>query len=360
MPEPRIHPVPYTRGMVWAPYLYKGHTTYHVPRYLYSHTMIPETTIQLIKETATDNIVEVIADFVKLKKRGGQFVGLSPFSNERTPSFYVKPNKGIYKCFSSGNGGDVISFLQKTQTWEFTDAIKYLAKRFNIDLENNNFVFTPKIKEAEPVKQPNFIHPNEMLNSKAGIEETTLYQFLLTKFTIEQVDTVFNKYHIGQNLGWIIFWQIDVNTYIRSGKYIKYKLDGHRDKEQRTTWHHSATKEYKPVYPDFNLVQCFFGEHLILDDIRKPIAIVESEKTALIASILMPKYIWLACGSKNGLNDLKCAVLSNRNVTLFPDVGCYAEWLEQAKYFNFNCSNMIENIATENDKGLDIADFLLR
>jgi len=319
--------------------------------------MIPQSTIELIKETATDNIVDVVSDFVKLKKRGSQWVGLSPFANERSPSFYVKPSKGIYKCFSTGKGGDIINFLQECQQWQFGDALKYLGKRFNIDMENNDFVFIPKIKEAEPVKQPSLIHPDELIKSKADIKLNTLYKFLITKFTKEQIENAFSMYEIGHNLDWIIFWQIDINGFIRSGKYIKYKIDGHRDKDQRTTWHHSATKEYKPVYPDFNLVQCFFGEHLI--EPLKPIAIVESEKTAVICSILMPKYTWLACGSKNGLNVTKCAVLANRSVTLFPDVGCYQEWLEQARFFNFNCSDMIERSAKPEHKGLDIADFLL-
>lgn len=321
--------------------------------------MIPQHTVELIKDIATTSILDVVGDFVKLKKNGSQYVGLSPFANERTPSFYVKPSKGMYKCFSTGKGGDIINFLQECQGWEFNDAVRYLAKKFSVSLEDNDFVFVPRVKEPEQVIEISFIHPEELLKSKYNFRVTNLYTYLSTKIESKELDKAFKLYHVGENSGWNIFWQVDVNTFVRSGKYIKYKEDGHRDKDQRTTWHHSATKEYKPVYPDFNLVQCFFGEHLISNDIRKPIAIVESEKTAIVCSVLMPAYIWLACGSKNGLNDTKCAVLVNRSVTLFPDVGCYNEWREQAKRYGFSISDKLEKTATPEQKGLDLADFLL-
>jgi len=83
---------------------------------------------------ATD-IVEVVGDFVNLKKRGANFVGLSPFTSEKTPSFYVSPAKQIFKCFSTGIGGDAVKFLIEADKLTYVEALKYLAKKYNIELQ---------------------------------------------------------------------------------------------------------------------------------------------------------------------------------------------------------------------------------
>lgn len=85
------------------------------------------------------DIAEIVGDFVKLKRSGNQLRGISPFTNEKTPSFYVLPDKGIFKDFSSGKGGDVITFLMDHEKLSYPEAIRYLAKRYHVD-----------IMEAEP------------------------------------------------------------------------------------------------------------------------------------------------------------------------------------------------------------------
>ncbi len=95
--------------------------------------MITKSTIDRIME-ATD-IVEVIGEFVQLKKRGANYVGLSPFANERTPSFTVSPAKGIFKDFSSGKGGSAITFLMELEKFTYPEALKWLAKKYSIEVE---------------------------------------------------------------------------------------------------------------------------------------------------------------------------------------------------------------------------------
>lgn len=95
--------------------------------------MISKTTIDQVYETA--RLEEVIGDFVQLKKAGSNFKGLSPFSDERTPSFMVSPVKQIWKDFSSGKGGNVVAFLMEHEHFTYPEAIKYLAKKYNIELE---------------------------------------------------------------------------------------------------------------------------------------------------------------------------------------------------------------------------------
>lgn len=95
--------------------------------------MITKPTIDRIME-ATD-IVEVIGEFVQLKKRGANYVGLSPFANEKTPSFTVSPAKGIFKDFSSGKGGSAITFLMELEKFTYPEALKWLAKKYSIEVE---------------------------------------------------------------------------------------------------------------------------------------------------------------------------------------------------------------------------------
>ena len=104
--------------------------------------MISQTTIDNVFETA--RVEEVIGDFVALKKSGSNFKGLSPFSDERTPSFMVSPAKQLWKDFSSGKGGSVISFLMEHEHFSYPEAIKYLANKYGIEIEwiSNDFINT--------------------------------------------------------------------------------------------------------------------------------------------------------------------------------------------------------------------------
>ena len=95
--------------------------------------MISKTTIDQVYETA--RVEEVIGDFVQLKKSGSNFKGLSPFTDERTPSFMVSPVKQIWKDFSSGKGGNVVAFLMEHEHFTYPEAIKYLAKKYNIEID---------------------------------------------------------------------------------------------------------------------------------------------------------------------------------------------------------------------------------
>ena len=95
--------------------------------------MIPKDTIERIKEMT--DIVEVIDDYVQLKKSGSSYKGLSPFVDEKTPSFMVSPSKGIFKDFSSGKGGDAISFLMELEGYSYVEALKFLAQKYGIEIQ---------------------------------------------------------------------------------------------------------------------------------------------------------------------------------------------------------------------------------
>ena len=95
--------------------------------------MISRSTIDRVFETA--RVEEVIGEFVQLKKAGSNFKGLSPFTDEKTPSFMVSPVKQIWKDFSTGKGGNAVSFLMEHEHYSYPEAIKFLAKKYNIEIE---------------------------------------------------------------------------------------------------------------------------------------------------------------------------------------------------------------------------------
>ena len=106
--------------------------------------MITKTTIDQVYDTA--RVEEVIGDFVSLKKAGSNFKGLSPFSQERTPSFMVSPVKQIWKDFSTGKGGNVVAFLMEHERFSYPEAIRYLAKKYNIEIEETQQTDEEKAK----------------------------------------------------------------------------------------------------------------------------------------------------------------------------------------------------------------------
>ena len=95
--------------------------------------MIPKETIDKIFDTA--RVEEVVGDFVSLKRRGVNLLGNCPFHNEKTPSFTVSPTKGIYKCFGCGKGGNSVNFIMDHESLSYPDALRYLAKKYNIEIE---------------------------------------------------------------------------------------------------------------------------------------------------------------------------------------------------------------------------------
>ena len=130
--------------------------------------MIDDSTIQEIKDRL--DIVEVVGDFVSLKKSGSSYKALSPFSSEKTPSFFVSPSKQIFKCFSTGKGGDAIEFLKEVESLSYIEAIKYLGEKYGIEInETDNDYNINNDKESLLIilnKSKSFFIQN--LNSKEG------------------------------------------------------------------------------------------------------------------------------------------------------------------------------------------------
>ena len=179
------------------------------------------------------------------------------------------------------------------------------------------------------------------------------------------------RFHLGSSRHWpgaTVFWQVDTEGRVRAGKIMLYdSLTGKRVKTpfNHITWVHSLLK-----LPDFQLRQCFFGEHQLATDPYKPVAIVESEKSAVLASVFLPEYFWLATGGTNGCKWTSPEVfqaLQGRPVILYPDLGAFEKWRDKAAWLrkqglSVTVSQVLEGAATAADRaqGLDLADYLVR
>ena len=102
--------------------------------------MIPQETVNRILDTA--QIVDVVGDFVTLKKRGANHIACCPFHNEKTPSFSVSASKGIYKCFGCGKSGTAVGFVMEHENMTYVEALKYLAKKYHIEVVKMNLLIS--------------------------------------------------------------------------------------------------------------------------------------------------------------------------------------------------------------------------
>ena len=109
--------------------------------------MIPKDTVDAIMQATV--IEEVVGEFVQLKKSGTSMRGLSPFTNEKTPSFYVVPGKGIFKDFSSGKGGSAVTFLMEHEKLSYPEALRWLANKYGIEIEERQLTAEEQAEQTE-------------------------------------------------------------------------------------------------------------------------------------------------------------------------------------------------------------------
>ncbi|SFC87862.1 DNA primase [Flexibacter flexilis DSM 6793] len=127
---------------------------------------ISQETVERIQQTA--DIIEVIGDFVPLKKKGKDYTACCPFHNEKTPSFYVSPAKGIYKCFGCGKAGDTIRFVMDIESLNYGEALRYLAKKYGIEIEEDAAPLSAEQQQAQSERESIFIALNFAKNFYAN------------------------------------------------------------------------------------------------------------------------------------------------------------------------------------------------
>jgi hypothetical protein len=277
----------------------------------------------------------------------------------------------VGKCNRINNCG-----YHYTPSMFFRDNPEVLKELMNEENTSSTHHFSKTI--FSPITSVNILQPNKPSYIEEKIMDVScntrwytqnnLFNFLSSKLGIEEITQLFQEYHIGTSKKWnggaTVFWQVSMNEKIHAGKIMLYnQTNGHRVKEgySRISWVHSELN-----IENFRLEQCFFGEHLLKQYPDKTVAIVESEKSALIAAAYMKNFIWLASGGINGCLNMRYPILRGRKICLFPDSKAYDFWYTfyiklKSENFMITISDILENNTSKEqwDSGIDIADILL-
>ena len=245
--------------------------------------------------------------------------------------------------------------------------------KVTVRANKNKYKISARVNEQEPGRIP-----KEYIKRSLGYGSNFI-AFLCSifdRYTLESptIEQLMNDYYLGCTKDdSVIFWQIDTDSRVRTGKIMQYNPEtGKRIKNASGAidWVHAKLKRDNVLPDDFNLVQCLFGEHLLPKYPDKVVALVEAEKSALIGAGVYPEYVWLATGGRSHLSIDKLQTLRGRTVMMFPDTDkdgkTYALWCDKAKELEgMGCavtvSDLLERLASDEDKanGLDIADYLI-
>ena len=221
---------------------------------------------------------------------------------------------------------------------------------------NYNYVAPPPVK-------PTYIDREILQKTLTKYEINPLTTYHYSHYDEDEVNVTIDKYQIGTSNKFnnsTVFWQMDNTGNIRSGKIMNYdtstgKRQKNKDGKPLIHWVHSILKK-----PNYILKQCLYGLHL-LNETTKQVAIVESEKTALIMSIEFSQYTWMSTGSLQGFKYEYLAPLKGTAIIAFPDKGGYVQWQKTAdilndKGFDIKVSQFLEN--KEYKDGWDLVDIL--
>ena len=353
---------------------------------------IPDDVIKAVLDAT--KIEDVIGDFVKLRKAGVNLTGICPFHDDQHDgNFIVRPSTisperggNTYRCFACDAKGDAVKFLMDHENMTFVDAIRWLGKKYNIEVDDVPLDWTPPPPRPTPPPLPTLYIPMSIVKSRTSLENNTLVEWIRTGIkwdTVQRkrVDEVLTAYLVGSSVyGHTIFWQIDNEGKVRTGKMMKYKTDGHRDKT--AAWNfdyiHAALfrDQRHPEYDDTKMEvrQCLFGLHLMnhykYKDVAQTVCIVESEKTALLMAIAYgnnAKQVWMACGGLGSLNATRLAPLiaDRRNIILYPDRDGIEAWRQKAEQLHYDRVTVDTTPVTqwwrpEDGEKADIADVVIR
>jgi hypothetical protein len=320
--------------------------------------------------------------------------------------YILEPYRGPHSRFRCPNCGHNRKFTRyiDTETGDYlADEIGRCDREHKCgyhkkprDLFNMNPVLRPILSRFEPhrieQKKPISFIPDWFLRpSMKYYKKNNLFLFLESIYGAETALELVGKYNVGTSSHWegaTTFWQMDIHERLRqckimlynpkTGRRVKADSPAMRWNQIRNEYHEdiggsdkvyfAGKKLMKNIDESPNLKQCLFGEHLLRHPGR--IAIVESEKTAIISSHHFSDYIWLATGGSNGARFTDpdvCEVLNGREVVLFPDVGMYGTWMDKANKIKriSSCKIAVSDFLEKNygsnkmTMGWDLADFLL-
>ena len=317
---------------------------------------IDKLTIEKIKEAAS--IVDVIGDFYDLKKKGVNYECLCPFHDDRhLGSFKISPKKNTYSCYSCGAHGNSVDFLMAKQGLSYPDALRWLAKKYSIVIPEDEKeswsdrlnAIIEKAKQAEARRlserqQPKILYlpletPAEMMKQTDSSDLVRwLYSLPWNDDQRGRLPKMIKNYAVGVSRdGLSVFWQIDEQARVHTGKMMRYKADGHRDKDSQYNFDWVHSKLFRQgVYneEEYDYETCLFGQHLLPFCPKAQINLVESEKTALIMATYhggMTQNLWLATGGLQFFDRKHIQVLidQGRDIVVYPDKDGSKAWAER-------------------------------
>ena len=344
---------------------------------------IDRGTIQRVLDAA--DIVDVISDFddVKLRKKGARYEGICPFHDDKGyGNFSVYPRGNCYKCFKCGAKGGVVEFLKAHENLSFPDVIRWLGKEYSIPVDDVPFDYTPPPPRQRPAPLPMLEIPNGMVRP-GRLEQDNLVRWIRSipwdGAQKARIDKVLDEYKIGHSRkGYTVFWQIDNEGIVRTGKMMLYypadhEKAGHRDKETRYnfTWVHTTLNRLHLIDTSkAEMKQCLFGLHLLDAYPNAEVKIVESEKTAVLMAIAYGNHatqVWMSCGGAENLTREKLSpiIKAGRRITIYPDRDKVGEWTDRAYIIDYERLTVDSDPVTkwwrpEDGEKADIADVVVR
>ena len=351
---------------------------------------IPDDIIRRIQDIA--KVEDVVGDFVKLRKAGVNLTGLCPFHPDKhAGNFIVRPstipaNRGgnTYRCFACDKKGGPVTFLMEHERLSFPDAIRWLGRKYCIEVDNVPLNYTPPPPRPAPPPLPPLLIPRAYVKRTMEIaseRKVTFTEWLRQlPWDTEQrarLNEVLWMYCVG---GWrdgrVVFWMIDHEGNPRAAKLMKFYPKehpkyGHRDKEAHPGWIYNQDGVRQRLEPDkHEVVKPLFGSHLLNRYPKAVINIVESEKTALVMANYYGDFdnqIWMACGGLKflQLDSLQPLIDQGRTIWLWPDKDGRDDWQEVCDKLGYDkCrvyTRFFDTCWTEADGDkADVADIAIR
>lgn len=334
-------------------------------------------------------IEDVVGDFVTLRRSGANLTGLCPFHDDyHDGNFIVRPSTvgrasggntfHCFACMSPGDGGGPVEFLMRSQRMTFPEAIRYLGKKYHIDVDNVPVSWTPPPPKPTPPPPPLLELKRELVRQTMD-ERTYARNFITWLWNLpwnsqqrDRFNDVLWQYCVG---GWsdgrVVFWQIDADGVPRAAKLMRYNEDGHRNKKEHPGWIYNQKglrEEYDP--DNHKILKPLFGGHLVRKYPQAEVHIVESEKTAIFCAIYfgdMEKHLWLATAGKGNLKIelLQPLIDQQRIIALHPDKDGIDDWDKRRKDIGYERAYINNTILTfqwkpEDGDKADVADVLER
>ncbi len=315
--------------------------------------------------------------------------------DDHHPSLFFSVAKNRWRCFVCDIGGAPIDLVMHHRHLSFSDACRWLSHTYGIVSPSSDTRLVPPCQTHYPqppalgphtIDRPTAVNPSSIpvssipWQSKDGASMSSSFTRAMVQsgmLSTVQMRHAASRYRLDSlDDGAVIFWQIDPDGNIREGKAMYYMANGHRSHEQKPvsmSWlmkHKLKNADGEPLLSsDFAATHCLFGLHLLTEP-TPTVAVVESEKTAVVFSELLPDCLWMASGGLSSLTaDMLCQ-LHGRRVILFPDTDTdgqtYRRWsiiaseASQMMHQPIMVSNLLEHCATalQKQQKIDILDFV--